>query len=272
LLIVIPAHLPNVVSPALAAGGGKDIQTNLEYLNKDADDPLRNRLCSAAPEWPTHIKAKGAESNGGNIHDHEAADRRGETSLRPGHRTRVEILTILNDGPASHGELAKLTGQGVSKIGHHIKELLKDGSIELVEIKTARNQIVHIYQGVKRPIVSDEEARERSSEANNAHAAFILQSFMAETLASLWAGKLDANVADTWLTWDSLNLDTEGRQELAEAVAELYVLILEIETRACKRLSKSHETGLSTVVALANFARSRPNRVPAYYSELGKTD
>ena len=189
-----------------------------------------------------------------------------------GSRVRVEILTILNDGPASHGELAKLTRQGVSKIGHHIKELLKDRSIELVEIKTVRNQNVHIYKGVKRPIVSDKEARERPSEANNAHASFILQAFMAEALASLWAGKLDANVSDTWLTWDSLNLDAEGRRELAEALAELYVRILEIEAMSCERLSKSDETGIATVVALANFARSRPNRVPAYYAELGKTD
>jgi DNA-binding HxlR family transcriptional regulator len=46
-----------------------------------------------------------------------------------GHRIRIEILTILNDGPASHSELAKRIGQGVRKLATTFRNLLsKDPS------------------------------------------------------------------------------------------------------------------------------------------------
>src|SRR6185295_7916851 len=84
-----------------------------------------------------------------------------------GARVRAEILTILNDGPASHSELAKLTGLGVSKIGHHIQELLESDSIELAGIERVRNQNVHVYRAVERAWIGDDEAQETPSEENN---------------------------------------------------------------------------------------------------------
>ena len=87
-----------------------------------------------------------------------------------GARVRAEIVTILNDGPASHTELAKLTGHGVSKIGHHIQELVEADSIELAAIVRVRNQNVHVYRAIKRAYISDEEAGGAPSEESRASA------------------------------------------------------------------------------------------------------
>lgn len=179
-----------------------------------------------------------------------------------GHRIRNEILTLLNDGPASHSELAKMMSQGVSKIGHHIQEMLKDDSIELARVEQVRNTNVHIYRAVERPFISDAVARKLPSEANNEAAAFILQGMMAEALSALWTGKLDAKARHVWMGWRSVNLDAQGRREAHEEQAESYGRLVEIEARAAERLAESGESGTSTVVATLGFERSRPGRSP----------
>jgi hypothetical protein len=188
-----------------------------------------------------------------------------------GARVRVEILTILNDGPASHSELAKLTGLGVSRIGHHIQEMVDSGCIELAGIERARNQNVHIYRAVERAFVSDEQAEQLSDEANNEIAAYILQAIMAEALASLWAGKLNARQRKVWAGWRAMNLDAQGQEELHEEKVDHYQRVLDIEARAADRLAESGETGTPTITASLSFERSREKRAPVQ-SIRGKTD
>jgi predicted transcriptional regulator len=188
-----------------------------------------------------------------------------------GHRIRIEILTILNDGPASHSALAKAIGQGVSKIGHHIQELVDQGSIELAGIEQARNQNVHIYRAIERSFISDAEARELPSEANNEAAAYILQALTAEAMAALWTGKLDASEKDVWMSWRSANLDAQGRQEVADEQAESYKRLVEIEERAADRLAESGQAGTSTIIAALGFERSRQS-APSRSTPQAKTD
>ncbi|HXU33433.1 MAG TPA: winged helix-turn-helix domain-containing protein [Thermoanaerobaculia bacterium] len=179
-----------------------------------------------------------------------------------GARVRAEILTILNDGPASHSELAKLTGLGVSKIGHHIQELLESDSIELAGIERVRNQNVHVYRAVERAWIGDDEAQETPSEENNEVAAYVLQAFIAEAMSSLWADKLDARTRRVALAWDLLNLDAQGIEEVHKERVESLERLMKIAGAANDRLAESGETGTSTVVATFGFERSRGKRAP----------
>lgn len=61
------------------------------------------------------------------------------------HEVRTEILAILNEGIHSPEELSEITSELPSKLGHHIKALLDDGSIELVCVKPVRNTLQHFY-------------------------------------------------------------------------------------------------------------------------------
>jgi DNA-binding transcriptional ArsR family regulator len=45
-----------------------------------------------------------------------------------GHRIRIEVLGILNEGPRSPSELARMVKQPLSTVGHHIKELRESRS------------------------------------------------------------------------------------------------------------------------------------------------
>jgi DNA-binding transcriptional ArsR family regulator len=176
-----------------------------------------------------------------------------------GHRIRIDALSILNEGKASPNEIAKLIDEGVSKVGHHIKELYESGCIEFVDTKQRRGATEHFYRAVERPFVSDEEARDLSEETKHEFAALILQAIMAEGLAALWAGKMDAD-DDVWMSWRSVSLDEQGRREVADEQAESYERIEEIEARSTARLLETEETGTSTVVAALAFERSRAGR------------
>jgi DNA-binding transcriptional ArsR family regulator len=176
-----------------------------------------------------------------------------------GHRIRIEALSILNEGTASPNEIAKLIDEGVSKVGHHIKELAESGCIELVGTAQRRGATEHFYRAVERPFISDEEARELPPEAKREFAALILQAIMAEGLSALGNAKMDDD-DDIWLSWRSIELDAEGRRELSALQAETYARIEEIEARSTSRLVELGEQGKSTVVVGMAFERSRKGR------------
>jgi hypothetical protein len=178
-------------------------------------------------------------------------------SYAVGHRIRIEVLGILNEGPRSPSELARLTHQPITTIGHHIKELVNSGCIELAKIEKVRNVDQHFYRAVQLPFIDDEEAEALPPEVKQEYAAVILQAIMAEGLGSLWAGKM-SNDPTVRMMWRWFNLDAEGRRELADEQRESWERIVEIEARATTRRAESGEDATSMVVAAMGFERSRP--------------
>ncbi len=162
-----------------------------------------------------------------------------------GHRIRIDALAILNEGTASPNEIAKTIGEGVSKVGHHVKELFDSGCIEFVGTEQRRGATEHFYRAIARPFISDEEARQ----------------LPAEGLAALRAGKMDSD-EDIWMSWRSVNLDEQGKREVADEMAASYARVEKIEAKSAARLVKTEEDGTSTVVAAMSFERSRSGRPP----------
>lgn len=173
-----------------------------------------------------------------------------------GHRIRIEILALLNEGTHSPTELAKLTGQPITTVGHHIKELVNSGCIELARIEKVRNADQHFYRAVELPFVSDEEAESLPVEARQQYAAVILQALMAEGLAALWAGKMTSD--PVWMSWRWFNLDEQGQCEAQEAQHEFWERIKEIDADTANRVAVSGEPTVSTIVAALGFERFKP--------------
>jgi hypothetical protein len=189
-------------------------------------------------------------------------DRKEATHYTLGAGVRTAIITILNDGPASHSELARLTGLSVGKIGHHIQAMVGDGSIELADIVVVRNQNVHVYRAVTRAYTSDEEAEQASPEENNEVAAFIIQGFTAEVLCALWAGKLDGSQRQVKMSWDMFDVDPETREKIHQEQLESYERIEKLAGEGVNNLAKSGEKGVPMIVGSFGFERSRDTRTP----------
>jgi len=178
-------------------------------------------------------------------------------SYSVGHRIRIEILCILNEGTHSASELSRLIRQPLTTISHHIKELVNARSIELARIEKVRNADQHFYRAIELPLVTDEEAEALPPEVKQEYAALILQTITAEGLGALWAGKMN-NDPTVRMMWRWFNLDAEGRRELADEQRESWDRIVEIEARATNRRSESDEEPVTLIASMMGFERSRP--------------
>jgi DNA-binding transcriptional ArsR family regulator len=186
------------------------------------------------------------------------------------HQARTEILALLNERPRSQDELARLIRRPESKnIAHHIRELLADGSIELAYRKRARNTLEHYYRAVEIPFYSDEEVAAMPPEAKQAICGVILEAVMAEAMAALWAGKM-VNDRRIWLSWRWLNVDAQGREEIADDQARHWKRVRDVEAESLDRRAKSGEPTKSIIVTSLGFERFRfsaPLPMPAAGSE-----
>ncbi|HEX6782102.1 MAG TPA: winged helix-turn-helix domain-containing protein [Solirubrobacterales bacterium] len=176
------------------------------------------------------------------------------------HRIRIEILTLLNEGSYTAGEVAEFTDIELNTVSNHIRRMLDGGSIEVAKIEERRATNIYWYRAVEVPEYSQEEA-EALTEMERQHiAGWVVQSGSAEVVAALWKG----NLADprTILSWDWYSVDAEGRAELEAENARHLDRIREIECAAMNRVAGSKEATTAILVSLSAFERARKPRRP----------
>lgn len=174
-----------------------------------------------------------------------------------GHGVRVDILCYLNEAPRSPSELAELLDLPLSKVEHHIKELLASGSIELAYVqKGSGNTRQHFYRAVEIPFFTDEEMWAKPFEERQEIYGLILQSSAAEALAAFRAGKV-SNDPRACMAWRWFNLDAQGRNDLADENARSWDRMMEIEAESANRRAITREKGVSIVVSLLAHERAR---------------
>jgi len=181
-----------------------------------------------------------------------------------GSGVRVDLLCYLNEAPRSPSELAELLSLPLSKVEHHIKELLASGSIELAYVEEGSgNTRRHFYRAVEIPFFTDEEMWAKPFEARQEIYGLILQSSVAEALAAFRAGKV-SNDPRVCMAWRWFNLDTQGRHDLADENARSWDRMMEIEAESADRRAMTGEEGVSIIVSLLAHERARLlNKRPA---------
>jgi DNA-binding transcriptional ArsR family regulator len=182
------------------------------------------------------------------------------------HRTRSQILTILDQGIYTSAELSHITGEPLNRIGNHIRELLDAGSIEIADTRRRRNTQQHFYRAVRMPFFSEREAAAMTWQERQISAGLILQGLVAEMMAALWAGEMFDDPRD-WVTWEHLNLDAEGRQELFEEQRESWERLQAIKARAADRVQRSEEDTAPYIVSVLGFRRAHSAPEPSHSVE-----
>jgi DNA-binding transcriptional ArsR family regulator len=179
-----------------------------------------------------------------------------------GHRIRVHVLLLLNEGTYTAAELAELIGEPLNNVANHVRELLDAGSIELAETKRRRNAIQHYYRAVDTPYFSDEVIAAMTPEQRQVTYGLVIQSMFAEVMAALWAGTIRSDPR-TWLAWDWLNLDARGRQDIADEQERSWERMREIEVEALGRTAASGDETSSLIVGQLGFKRARKAPKPS---------
>lgn len=171
-------------------------------------------------------------------------------------RIRIEIRTALHEGPATASQLAKIVHQPLSTASHHIKEMLEDGSIEIARTVKVGNVDQHYYRVVELPHFSDEEVAAMTVEDRQALYAMIIQAASAEAMASLWSEKM-AHDPRAWLAWNRINLDAQGREDLADEEARSWRRKHEIEAESVNRRATTGDQGITYVISSFSYERNR---------------
>jgi DNA-binding transcriptional ArsR family regulator len=172
------------------------------------------------------------------------------------HPLRIDALSVLHERVASPKEMADELGVHVTKLAFHVKELVATGCIELVRTEPRRGAVEHYYRATRPPLLTDEDWRKLTDgKTRQEIAGLVFKVVIAEGLASLRAEKMDDD--DLHLSWQVVNLDAEGRRELAEAQKEALERTNEIRVASAERLRESGEDGTAVFAAAFGFERSR---------------
>lgn len=174
-----------------------------------------------------------------------------------GHRIRIEVLTLLNEGVYTPNELAEILGQPLTTLTHHVTELADAGAIELARTEPAGNWTRHYYRAVEQPKVDEQQALDMPLKQRQVMAGVTLQCMTAESLAALWAGHMADDPRIVMLSWRWFNVDKEGQREIIQELAESWERVQEIEARATARRAASGEEAVSMIVGSQCFPRSR---------------
>jgi predicted transcriptional regulator len=175
-----------------------------------------------------------------------------------GHKIRVHVLILLNDGIYTAGELATIIGEPLNNIHNHLRKMLEDGSIEIAKEERKGNMTQYWYKAVEIQYYSQEEAEELTHLQRHMIAGAIVQSGTAEVMAGLYAGKLADPRAVVF--WDWFNVDDQGREEIEAENVRYLKRLREIEVEATNRCAKSGEESTSMLLNVSCFERARKPR------------
>ena len=172
-----------------------------------------------------------------------------------GHKIRVHVLIVLNEGIYTAGEISEIIGVPLNTLHNHLRRMLDDGSIEIAREEKKGNMMQYWYKAVETQTYTVEEFEELPHLYRQNIVGAIVQSGTAEVMAGLYAGKLADPRACVY--WDWYNLDARGRQE-ADVLTERYIEDLrELEVEATNRAAASGAETTSMLLDISFFERPR---------------
>jgi DNA-binding transcriptional ArsR family regulator len=172
-----------------------------------------------------------------------------------GHRIRVHLLIVLNDGIHTAAQLAEIIGEPLNNVSNHLRKMLEDGSVEIAKEERKGNVVQYWYRAMEIPYYSQEAAEEMTHLQRQMTAGAIYQSGSAEVMAALYAGKLADPRAVVFWHW--YNVDQRGRDALEAENRRYLERLREIEVESTNRRATSGEDSTSMLVNLTVFERAR---------------
>lgn len=175
-----------------------------------------------------------------------------------GHKTRVRILIVLNEGIYTAAELAREIDQPLTNITNHLSKMLDDGSIEIAKEVRKGNLVQYWYKAVEVPIYTTEQAEAMTPLQRQMTVGAITQAGTAEKLAALEAGKLADPKSIVYWGW--YLVDAQGKKDMEDDCHRCLDLLRERQAESVNRLAENGEEGVSMLVDLSLFERPRKVR------------
>jgi DNA-binding transcriptional ArsR family regulator len=171
------------------------------------------------------------------------------------HPLRTRILAILNERVASPNEIAEMIDERLPNVSYHVRALLELGCIELVSTAQRRGAIEHYYRALVRPFFTDRDWKRLPRSGRQAVSDLTLQMVWDDTSAAIKKGTFESR-SDRHLSRTPLALDEQGWDELNALLRQVHAQAETIGAKSAKRLAKSEEQGVPTMLVMMHFERS----------------
>lgn len=168
------------------------------------------------------------------------------------HPTRVRILGVLSHRDVSPAEFARESGEVVTNVAYHFRELAKYGFAEVVETRPVRGSMEHIYAGTRRAQFGDDDWRQMPKPLQQVITGTVFHDMVGRMAEAIEAGTFDAR-DDSHFTWTPLVLDEEGWTDVMAILGTAFGQIDEAAARAGERLAEQGGERIPATVALAGF-------------------
>ena len=173
------------------------------------------------------------------------------------HPMRTRILAILNERVASPNEIAEMIGERLPNVSYHVRALLELGCIELVSTAQRRGAIEHYYRALVRPFFSDRDWKRLPRSGRQAVSDLTLQMVWDDASAAIKKGTFESR-SDRHLSRTPLTLDEQGWDELNALLRDLHAQAESIGVKSAKRVAKSDEDGMPTMLVMMHFEAAKP--------------
>jgi DNA-binding transcriptional ArsR family regulator len=150
-----------------------------------------------------------------------------------GHPLRFRILLRLNEGASSPSTLARELGEPLGNVAYHVKILLEQEAIELIDTRPVRGAIEHIYRAIARPYFGDDNWAQLPLSVRQTMFAENLQQMWEHVAAAAQDGGLDH--PQTHVSSMTLDLDPEGYEEVVGLLGQTLDRMLEIQAETAER-------------------------------------
>lgn len=174
-----------------------------------------------------------------------------------GHPLRVHILGAIAQRSMSPVEVARETGEAVSKVSYHFNVLRECECIELSEEVPKRGAVEHVYRGTKRALLTTADWKRLPKSIQGGATGVALLGLFENALAAVEAGTFDAR-DDRHLSWSPLTLDEPAWEQMNLILDRTREEVVELAAEAAERLAKGDGESINTTLALAGYETPKP--------------
>ena len=176
------------------------------------------------------------------------------------HPTRVGIMSILVEGPASPRQLAEAIDEPPNNVAYHLKQLRDLGAIEVdrTERRAGGRVIERFYRATQRAYF-DEKAWELLSDSERLGLAWSILRLMSKDISTAMTSGTFFDGYDANLTRSPMTVDAEGWDEITELVGQAAEDLFAIEERVQERSEERGEKAeIHAKVQMLHFRSPAP--------------
>jgi DNA-binding transcriptional ArsR family regulator len=175
------------------------------------------------------------------------------------HPTRVGVMSVLVEGPASPRQLAAAIDEPLNNVTYHVNQLRDLGCIELdrTERRAGGRVLERFYRTTQRAYF-DEEAWDVLNEGERLGLIWSVIRLVSKDIATAMTSGTFFDGYDANITRSPMTVDDEGWDEITDLLSRATKELLEIEERVAERGEGGEEPSIHTKVEMLHFRSPQP--------------